>query len=177
MVFHDHVALFFAGQRGWHRAVGARGAHGLPHRRAGASDPGRPRPGPGVSSRAAASLTPPRRDVRRRPAHGRLNRRRAGRRKGAVEPAVGFLLTCPRWRSRPHRWPFRCRDGGRSIKHGRSCAYAHECQGHHRRGGTFDTVMPRPEVPRWQRRRGLLILVGYANQHGATAEIAERKAS
>jgi hypothetical protein len=85
------------------------------------------------------------------------------------------LLTCPRWRSRPHRWPFRCRDGGRSIKHGRSCAYAHECQGHRRRGGTFDTVMPLSRGARLvPEEREILILVGYASKHGATAEIAER---
>jgi dienelactone hydrolase len=86
----------FTGQRGRHRAVGTLGAHGLPRRRTGASDPGRPRPGPGVPGRATASLIRRRRDGCRRPAQGRGHRRRAG---------------------------------GRSIRHGRFCGYAHACQG------------------------------------------------
>ena len=44
-----------------------------------------------LPGRAAASLTPSRRDGRRRPAQGRVHRRRAGPRKGAVEPGA---LSC-----------------------------------------------------------------------------------
>jgi hypothetical protein len=27
-----------------------------------------------------------------------------------------FLLTCPRWRSRPHRWPFLCTTGDQDVE-------------------------------------------------------------
>jgi menaquinone-dependent protoporphyrinogen oxidase len=65
--------------------------------------------------------------------------------------------------------------GGRRSKHDRSCGYAHTHAGRHRRGGTFDPVMPLSRgATLVQEAMEMSVLVGYASKHGATGEIAER---
>ncbi|MFC5042355.1 hypothetical protein [Ornithinimicrobium kibberense] len=58
-VLRGHRDRLVAGQCCWYFAVGALGPHDLPGRRTGASDEGRPRPGPDVPGRAAPTLTHP----------------------------------------------------------------------------------------------------------------------